>query len=219
MFSINTNELEQQSRLLNSKINLARNNPVVFDSLKLCFVNYIDIVTKWPVYNTSHWINNVDRWRNNLNYTNYRKFKRGDIVYVDLGAQNFGHEPSYSHICVVLKNNFDSILVVPCSTKQFGKGRPGVIDATTADGFLRDTGIQTECFRWISKNRVISHTRNKVTNAILEQIDKALLSLAPSIVLKIQNKDQIIASQQQQILNLQEQIVKLSKNNNEDMDK
>ena len=118
---------------------------------------------------------------------------------MDLGAQNFSHEPSYTHACVILANRYDSILVVPCSTKQYGTNHSGIIDATPADGFLRNTGIQSENFRWVSKNRVVSLTGRKVSSDVLNKLDAALLSFAPSVRNQIKQKDLLIEKQRELI--------------------
>ena len=70
METVNEEDLiERESFVPNSKNIPAKNDSIVFDGLKLSFVNYIDTVTKWPIYNASHWVNNIDRWHNNLNNT------------------------------------------------------------------------------------------------------------------------------------------------------
>lgn len=206
MFPINRTLLESQSKTATSKTDLVKDAEPVFNELKLSFVNYFDIVSDWAVYNSCHWSLNVDRWKSNLSHINTTTYFRGDILFVDFGAQNFGHEPSYNHACIVLKNKYDTILVVPCSTKQYGTGHSGIIDATPIDGFLKNTGVQSESIRWISKNRVISNTHKQASATLLEKIDKVLLNSTPSIKAELFNKDSQIQTLKQQVESLQKQI-------------
>ena len=210
MFSINRNSLQQEANQTNAKQQPVRNNQTVFDAVKLSFANLIDSITGLATYNAAHWACNIDRWHNNLSTNNTITYKRGDIIFLDLGAQNFSHEPSYTHACIVLADRYDSILVVPCSTKQYGTNHTGIIDATSADGFIKNTGIQSENFRWVSKNRVVSKTGNKVSPAVLDKLDQVLLSFAPSVKNQIKQKDILISNQKEQISSLQEQLKKLS---------
>lgn len=185
MFPIDKGRLETQSRQPNAKTQPLTANSTVFDYVKLALVNLAETITGLHIYDGAHWASNIDRWQKNLTSDNRTTYKRGTIVFLDLGSQNFKYEPSYTHACIILAERRNSILVVPCSTKKYQSGYPEIIDATTADGFSRDTGIQSESFRWVSKNRVVSSTGKKVSASILDQLDNVLLSFAPSIKLKI----------------------------------
>lgn len=185
MFPINKSRLETESRQPNAKTQPLRSNNTVFDFVKLALVNLAETITGLYIYDGAHWASNIERWQKNLTSENHVTYKRGSIVFLDLGAQNFKYEPSYTHACIVLANRKNSILVVPCSTKKYQSGYPEIIDATTADGFSRDTGIQSESFRWVSKNRVVSSTGKIVSSAILDQLDGVLVSFAPSHKKKI----------------------------------
>ena len=185
MFPIDKGRLETQSRQPNAKAQPLTANSTVFDYVKLALVNLAETITGLHIYDGAHWASNIDRWQKNLTSDNRTTYKRGTIVFLDLGSQNFKYEPSYTHACIILAERRNSILVVPCSTKKYQSGYPEIIDATTADGFSRDTGIQSESFRWVSKNRVVSSTGKKVSASILDQLDNVLLSFAPSIKLKI----------------------------------
>lgn len=185
MFPIDKSRLEAQSRQPNAKTQPLTTNSTVFDYVKLALVNLAETITGLHIYDGAHWASNIDRWQKNLTSDNRTTYKRGTIVFLDLGSQNFKYEPSYTHACIILAERRNSILVVPCSTKKYNSGYPEIIDATTADGFSRDTGIQSESFRWVSKNRVVSSTGKKVSASILDQLDNVLLSFAPSIKMKI----------------------------------
>ena len=180
MFRINLGQIEAESKTSTAKSDDLRSNIKVFDAVKLVFLNLVDEITRLPVYNAAHWTCNVDRWIDNLQSENRTTYHRGEIVFLDLGAQNFKYEPSYTHACVVLADRRNSILIVPCSTKKYGSGYRDIIDATPADGFMRNTGIQSESFRWVNKNRVVSQTGKQVSPDILEKLDRVLLSFAPA---------------------------------------
>lgn len=203
MFPVNRSAMEYEAKQSGAKQQPVRSNVTVFDSVKLSFANLIDAIADLATYNAAHWVCNIDRWHNNLTSTNTTTYKRGDIVFLDLGAQNFQHEPSYTHACVVIANRYDSILIVPCSTKQYGTGHTGIIDATSSDGFLRNTGIQSESFRWVNKNRVVSNTGKKVGPVILDKLDQVLVSFAPSVKNQIKQKDTLINNQKEAIAELQ----------------
>ena len=180
MFRINRTRIEGETRSADAKRQRLHDNSTVLDAVKLLFVNIIDEIMKLPVYNAAHWVCNMDRWIDNLQSDNKATYQRGEIVFLDLGAQNFKYEPSYTHACIVLANRSKSILIVPCSTKKFRSGYRDIIDATPANGFMRNTGIQSESFRWVNKNRVVSRTGKRVSSDILDRLDHVLVSFAPS---------------------------------------
>ena len=159
---------------------------------------------KLPVYNAAHWVCNMDRWIDNLQSDNKATYQRGEIVFLDLGAQNFKYEPSYTHACIVLANRSKSILIVPCSTKKFRSGYRDIIDATPANGFMRNTGIQSESFRWVNKNRVVSRTGKRVSSDILDRLDHVLVSFAPSHSREISRLNGEIQRLNQKIADLEE---------------
>lgn len=180
MFRINRGQVEVESKTATAKSDDLRSNVKVFDAVKLVFLNLVDEITRLPVYNAAHWTCNVDRWIDNLTSENRMTYRRGEIVFLDLGAQNFKYEPSYTHACIVLADRRNSILIVPCSTKKYGSGYRDIINATPADGFMRNTGIQSESFRWVNKNRVVSQTGKQVSADVLDKLDQVLLSFAPA---------------------------------------
>ena len=211
MFRINRSHIETEAQSATAKRDALQTNPRVFDAVKLVFVNLIDEITRLPVYNAVHWSCNVDRWIDNLQHDNATTYQRGEIVFLDLGAQNFKYEPSYTHACIVLANRSKSILVVPCSTKKYNSGYKDIIDATPADGFMRNTGIQSENFRWVNKNRVVSQTGKKVSPAVLDKLDQVLISFAPSGKKEIKRLNAEITSLKARIAELEQE---LSENSN-----
>lgn len=204
MFRINRTRIEGETRSADAKRQRLHDNSTVLDAVKLLFVNIIDEIMKLPVYNAAHWVCNMDRWIDNLQSDNKTTYQRGEIVFLDLGAQNFKYEPSYTHACIVLANRSKSILIVPCSTKKFRSGYRDIIDATPANGFMRNTGIQSESFRWVNKNRVVSRTGKRVSSDILDRIDHVLVSFAPSHSREISRLNGEIQRLNQKIADLEE---------------
>lgn len=204
MFRINRTRIEGETRSSDAKRQRLHDNSTVLDAVKLLFVNIIDEIMKLPVYNAAHWVCNMDRWIDNLQSDNRTTYQRGEIVFLDLGAQNFKYEPSYTHACIVLANRSKSILIVPCSTKKFRSGYRDIIDATPANGFMRNTGIQSESFRWVNKNRVVSRTGKRVSSDILDRLDHVLVSFAPSHSREISRLNGEIQRLNQKIAGLEE---------------
>lgn len=181
MFRIDREILNKASKEKDSKSAPLKRSKSVFDIVKLSFSNIIETVLDFKLYHASHWGLYIDNWINSLKHKNTTEYHRGDIIYVDLGAQNFGYEPSYPHTCIVLANRRNSVLIVPCSTKKYGSKIKEIIDVTVDDGFRHNSGVQSECFRWVDKTRVLYNTEHKTSDKVLKKLDNVLLSLAPTV--------------------------------------
>lgn len=180
MFIIDRIKMDRFTKSADAKVKLGKDVSDLHNCFKNTIWNMIDCVGNFTVYEMSHWNSSKDRWIRNRTYSNKNRYKRGDIVFVDLGAGNFKFEPSFSHPCIILAEKEFSILVVPCSTKKFGTGYRDIIDAYAGvDGFSKNTGIQVEDYRWISKNRVIS-SLGRVNSNVLNKIDQHMLKRNPT---------------------------------------
>lgn len=180
MFGINRRDLDRKTKIPNSKTIPGKSNDSVFAPFKQIIWNVIDNVGEFSLYEMAHWVNNMDRWLHNRTcQENLKSYKRGSILLVDLGANNFRFEPSFTHPCIVLQNRRNTMYIVPCSTKKYGLGYPEIIDATPADGFQSNTGIQIESARWIHKNRIVS-AHGKISSRVLNEIDQYLLNNIPT---------------------------------------
>lgn len=211
MIKINRNNVELLSKQQNSKQTDGINDSVLYPIFSHAHTNYTDTLRSLSTYEMAHWINYSDRWLGNRKAKgNTLGYKRGTILFVDLGSGNFGHEPSFTHPAVVLSQTKDSVLVVPCSSKKFGKGFPEIIDASPSDGFSTNTGIQTKSLRWISKNRVLSVIGN-TSSAILDKIDEELLKLIPSHYKKLSEKEKQISTLEAENKSLNDYIASLKK--------
>lgn len=194
MIPINRAIVDTISKQQNSKRTMGKNDSVLYPIYVHSVTNSSDCSRNYSTYEMAHWTNYVDHFcvSKNTDTPNTIGYKRGTIVFVDLGAGNFGHEPSYTHPAVVLQQNKFSILIAPCSSKKYGKGIPCIIDASIADGFSVNTGVQTDSIRWISKERVISK-HGSVSNSILDRIDSVLLNAIPTYKRVIHEKNNVIS--------------------------
>lgn len=189
MIKINRNFVETLSKQQNSKQTNGYKDSILYPLFSHAHTNFTDTLRNLSTYEMAHWINYSDRWLGNRTAkSNTLGYKRGTILFVDLGSGNFGHEPSFTHPVIVLAQTKESILIVPCSSKKYGKNFPEIIDATPNDGFSSNTGIQTRSLRWISKNRVLS-VIGSTTSSILNRIDEELLKLIPSHYKKLFEKE------------------------------
>ncbi len=203
MFKINRTSIENAAKSANAKTDKGKSHNDVFDTFKLAICNIIEIQSALSKYDMCSWIAYTDRWIDNQSSTNTRNYGRGAIVYTDLGAQNFRYEPSHSHPCVILKEKRDTVLIVPCSSKKYGKGYSDIIDASVSDGFSVNTGVQIHSFRWVHKNRIIS-AAGRVSSDLLDKIDIEMLKLIPTYKLEVKRLNAQIASLQQEIEKLKQ---------------
>ena len=191
MISINRTQVDNLSKQLDSKRTAGKNDTALYPIFAHSLINTNDVLKEFTTYEMAHWTNNTDRWLSNRATVNTTGYARGTIIFADLGATNFKYEPSFTHPCVVLEQNRNFILVVPCSSKKYGKGYPEIVDATPADGFSCNTGIQTDGLRWISKNRVIS-TIGTTSTRILNCVDTLILKSVPLHKKQLIEKDKEI---------------------------
>lgn len=203
MFKIDRKKIEDTAKIANAKLDKGNSDTDVFDTFKLAVCNIIEIQSALSKYDMCSWIAYADRWINNQSNENTRSYGRGAIVYADLGAQNFRYEPSYSHPCIILKEKRNTVLIVPCSSKKYGKGYSDIIDASAADGFSVNTGVQVHSFRWVHKNRIIS-AAGRVSGGLLDKIDMEMLKLIPTYKLEVNKLNAKIESLQQEIEKLKQ---------------
>ncbi|MDR6554658.1 type II toxin-antitoxin system PemK/MazF family toxin [Paenibacillus qinlingensis] len=184
MFTIDKATIEAERDADNNKNIPPSSRPAVTDAFKNTIWNIIDGVTNLSgtsVYLMSHWILYNNRWIENLTQPEVtRDYKRGSIVYAELGAMNFRFEPSFEHPCIVLFERKNRVLVVPCSSKRYRipVAYSDCINATRADGFAKPTGVQIENIRWIHKNR-ITRKSGTARSDLLNKIDQRLLETIP----------------------------------------
>ncbi|AZK45411.1 type II toxin-antitoxin system PemK/MazF family toxin [Paenibacillus lentus] len=150
----------------------------VAESYKKTIWNLMDTLQDADAYSMAQWLIHVDRWIDDRGKEIKAKYKRGEIINVELGAMNFGYEASYEHPAIVMANGYNRILIAPCSSKSFGKGHRDVIDMPRADatGLTENTGVGVGWTRWISKNRILDRIGVVKNIAILDRIDEYLMN-------------------------------------------
>lgn len=178
---MNRSKLQGLARRLDAKKVQGTSVPDVYEAFKLKIWNVIDFVGNFDSYTMSNWVLFKDRWMHNHSYETTKKYIRGSILMVDLGAANFKGEPSYEHPCIVLTNRKNKLLIVPCSGGAFGRGYSDVIDSIGGmQGFKKDTGVQVGHLRWIHKNRVLYQMTGKASTDLMNSIDEYMLTLIPT---------------------------------------
>ena len=102
------------------KVEKLINNHTLLGQFLLLQNNIFKFVKNFTIYEFCLWIKYMNFYilRKNEFYKN--KYKKGEIVYIELGA-NVGNELSYIHPCVILEENRDNIFVIPCSSSKVSK--------------------------------------------------------------------------------------------------
>lgn len=208
MIPIDRLQLDSITRHLNSKSTKGSNNITLYTTYACLLTNLFNETNNFSTYEMAHWINNTDRWLHNRTHINTTGYKRGSILFIDLGATNYRFEPSFTHPCIVLAETKHFILIVPCSSKKYNSGFPEIINATPLDGFSCNTGIQATSIRWVSKNRVLSKL-GTTSSSILDKIDNQLLNLIPSHQKILLQKDAEINLLKENISTLSESLQSL----------
>ncbi|BFH18328.1 type II toxin-antitoxin system PemK/MazF family toxin [Paenibacillus melissococcoides] len=204
MFPIDRRKLKGYTVQVNAKTEPAKQNSELIDIYKLKMWNVMDYLQELKIYDLSQWIISHDRVLSNLKKDSTAKYKRGDVLMVELGASNFKYEPSFEHPAVVLHNDYRKLLIAPCSSQKFGKGYPEVIDARPNDGgFKKDTGIQMNDVRWISKNRVATRLGTITNQLLLDKIDDYMLKFLPKYQSLFDQQHERIAELQEELADLQ----------------
>ncbi|RCW41663.1 type II toxin-antitoxin system PemK/MazF family toxin [Paenibacillus prosopidis] len=182
MFPINRRDIKLQTKLPTAKADQANANPILYDQWKLKMWNIMDQLQKESVYNLGHWTIFHDRWLANLTASKVTTtYNYGDIVMVDLGATNFGSELQFEHPCIVLVNDFTSVLVIPCtSVKPHKKKYPDELDGLVTDGFRNPTRIRLHGIRWVDKKRITQKVSVITNKVLMKSIDEYIIGQFPT---------------------------------------
>lgn len=195
MFPILQNDLINETKDSNSKSRFGRNIPdVVTDQMKLQLWNTYDTISSTSSYEIAQWTLGTKRWSENRSSgLNSITYKRGKILMIEWGGDNFGNEFSFSHPGVVLDGDQFFVLVVPGSSKKYGSGYREILDVPpTPTGFEKGTGLIMNQVRWVSKNRVTAPTRRYVDANTLKAIDRILLRSIPEHLIIVGDRDKRI---------------------------
>lgn len=210
MIHIDKNKVKKYIKEKKSKLNKGKINNDLYSIYASAMFNYNDEVSEDSEYGLGNWIDHTDRWIHNRLSSNTKKYGRGTIVMVDLGATNFGSEPSYLHPSIIIAENTFFILIVPASSQKYGKGYSDIIDATSNDGFFHNTGVQSKSYRWISKSRIVS-VLGKASSDLLDKIDISILKDVPTYKKEISRYKSDIKKLETEKENLQNKITLLNK--------
>lgn len=135
------------------------------------------------IYELSQWLitfsNYLDKKKGNAHTTNYRA---GEEIIVDFGFA-YGDELAYKHHCIVLSQHRSKIFVLPLTSNTARAYYPNSTNikpeysiAGIAEGFTKNgVVLMLNDSRWISLNRVIAKTSNKITNRYLYDIKEMIL--------------------------------------------
>lgn len=94
-----------------------------------------------------------------------------EVHYVDLGAFNLKYEEGYMHPCLIVKKYGSSVIVIPGSTKKYGKKDDLIFDIQAQNGFKENTGLLLDQIRCVSTTRLISKLKyGKVSSEVFSEI-------------------------------------------------
>lgn len=116
------------------------------------------------------WYSNKDREPNKRHIAQHR-----DVYYVDLGAYNLKYESGFIHPCIVIRRYGGNVLVVPCSSKKYGKNDDLIFDIGKGGAFREDTGALLDQVRNVSVTRLkakMGRVSSEVFENLLEQLLK-----------------------------------------------
>jgi mRNA-degrading endonuclease toxin of MazEF toxin-antitoxin module len=88
---------------------------------------------------------------------NHTRYRRGRVVYADLGAFNIGSETSYRHPCLVLGEGRNWALVAPMTSKKYGDPIALHYDLPLHYPFDTPTTLQLDAIKVIDKRRVLGY--------------------------------------------------------------
>lgn len=192
--------------------------------------NLFKFIKTFSCYEFCLWLKYKDLYINKKRVHYTMGYKKGDLLYVELGA-NIGNELSYIHPCIVLEEKFQSLFVVPCSSSKVSKainkktGKPynEYLIGEQVDGFPKKTVLIFNNVRWISKTRVVRKIGTVDSGFLTKVFEKSFLYNTPhkSYLLNkfqdlnnenekkikelekiIEDKDKIINQQNEEIENL-----------------
>ena len=165
------NNTKYKNELLNNNEKLEKE---FFTSLK----KYEKTLINNSSYETALWIESNEKNISSIGKNNNIKYKEGEIVLIDLGRNNYDNEFSYTHPAIIMKNTFNKIFIVPCTSQHPRKDSNGNIFpenmiGTEKDGFEKKSVLLLYDTKFVDKNRVISKI-GKVTKDFYNRLNNQL---------------------------------------------
>lgn len=139
------------------------------------------------------WYLNKDKEPNHNHPVTYR-----DVYYVDLGAFNLKYESGFIHPCIVIRKYGCNMLVIPCSSKKYGKNDELIFDIGKGDVFRENTGALLDQVRNVSVTRLkgkMGRVDAELFNDLIDQLMKKYLCKKYSDFKVLENKNKKLDEQ------------------------
>lgn len=150
------------------------------------FLKYIQMNNQFmsttSAYEIASTMRSYSTWYDNKDIEPNNKYgEQREVYYIDLGAFNLKYEEGYVHPCVIIKRYGTNVLVIPGSTKSYGKSNDLIFDIDAGNGFKENTGLMLDQIRCVSTTRFVSKLEYgkvspEVFNDVLDRVMKKLFS-------------------------------------------
>ena len=160
--SIDSVTLENLKTLPDAKNKKLKTNTVASKEVLSALNNTFEhLGTSLNIHEACLWVESSQNLIYSKGKSSTRSYKAGDIVLVDLGVDTYGYEFCFEHPCVVLKNDYSKIFMVPCTSKpgkrnKKGKLYPGQMECAAGKGFKENTTVLINEAAFIDKIRIKS---------------------------------------------------------------
>ncbi|WP_026887961.1 type II toxin-antitoxin system PemK/MazF family toxin [Clostridium beijerinckii] len=168
------------------------------------------INTQFNIHESCLWVESKANLLSNKGQVNTTKYNAREILLVDLGADTYGHEFSYEHPCIVIKNEYKRVFVVPCTSQparrnSSGQVYPDFLEGYATDGFAKTTTILLKEAKYIDKTR-IKRSLGKVKQPLYDTIyNKVFESLFESKSFRIKKLEQTKSDKIEEIKKISEE--------------
>ncbi|PWK12765.1 type II toxin-antitoxin system PemK/MazF family toxin [Tumebacillus permanentifrigoris] len=88
---------------------------------------------------------------------NHTRYKRGRLIYADLGAYNIGSETSYRHPCLLLFEGRNWALIAPMTSKKYGDAIALHYDLPHHYPLDAPSTLQLDAIKVIDKRRILGY--------------------------------------------------------------